>query len=180
MGVLENGDQFPPGHLAEHLAGATPVRVFFRDENGTPTAYRLEDVLPGRRPATTPVGAATPRSPDRAELVLADDALERAAHDPVASTVNTHGSVRMPHSFDRLDRLELVVRVEDRLEAALGVGELVRLDVDERDVVRGVGRDRLDPVEGRAALRALAERRASRTRARTARCAASASSTVSS
>ena len=46
MGVLENGDQFPPNHLAEHLAGGTRVRVFFRDENGTPTAYRIEDVLP--------------------------------------------------------------------------------------------------------------------------------------
>ena len=46
MGVLENGDQFPPNHLAEHLAGGTRVRVFFRDENGMPTAYRIEDVLP--------------------------------------------------------------------------------------------------------------------------------------
>ena len=45
MGNLENGDQFPPNHLAEHLAGSTKVRVFFRDENGTPTAYRIEDVL---------------------------------------------------------------------------------------------------------------------------------------
>jgi hypothetical protein len=44
MGTLENGDQFPPNHLAEHLAGGTRVRVFFRDENGTPTAYRIEDV----------------------------------------------------------------------------------------------------------------------------------------
>jgi len=46
MGTLEIGDQFPPNHLAEHLAGGTRVRVFFRDENGTPTAYRIEDVLP--------------------------------------------------------------------------------------------------------------------------------------
>jgi hypothetical protein len=46
MGTLENGDQFPPNHLAEHLAGGTRIRVFFRDENGTPTAYRIEDVLP--------------------------------------------------------------------------------------------------------------------------------------
>jgi hypothetical protein len=45
MGDLENGDRFPPNHLAEHLAGSTPVRVFFRDENGTLTAYRIEDVL---------------------------------------------------------------------------------------------------------------------------------------
>lgn len=46
MGTLENGDQFPPNHLSEHLAGGTRIRVFFRDENGTPTAYRIEDVLP--------------------------------------------------------------------------------------------------------------------------------------
>ena len=46
MGTLENGDQFPPNHLAEHLAGGSRVRVFFRDENGTPTAYRIEDVVP--------------------------------------------------------------------------------------------------------------------------------------
>ena len=43
IGVLENGAQFPPGHLAEHMANASAVRVFFRDENGTLVAYRLED-----------------------------------------------------------------------------------------------------------------------------------------
>jgi hypothetical protein len=45
MGPLENATQFPPNHIAEHLAGSTKVKVFFRDEGGTPTAYRIEDVL---------------------------------------------------------------------------------------------------------------------------------------
>jgi hypothetical protein len=43
MGTLENAVDFPPNHLAEHLAASTRIRVFFRDENGVPTAYRLED-----------------------------------------------------------------------------------------------------------------------------------------
>jgi hypothetical protein len=43
IGVLENGDQFPPGHLAEHLATSAPVRVYFRSEGGDLVAYRLED-----------------------------------------------------------------------------------------------------------------------------------------
>ncbi len=43
IGVLENGAQFPPGHLAEHMANASPVRVFFRDEGGQLVVYRLED-----------------------------------------------------------------------------------------------------------------------------------------
>ena len=43
IGILENGAQFPPGHLAEHMANASPVRVFFRDEGGQLVVYRLED-----------------------------------------------------------------------------------------------------------------------------------------
>jgi hypothetical protein len=44
IGILENGDQFPPGHLAEHMANASPVRVWFRDDGaGNLVAYRLED-----------------------------------------------------------------------------------------------------------------------------------------
>ena len=43
IGILENGAQFPPGHLAEHMANASPVRVFFRDEGGHLVVYRLED-----------------------------------------------------------------------------------------------------------------------------------------
>jgi hypothetical protein len=43
IGVLENGAQFPPGHLAEHMAMSSPVRVFFRDDGGTHVVYRIED-----------------------------------------------------------------------------------------------------------------------------------------
>jgi hypothetical protein len=43
IGVLENGAAFPPGHLAEHMSGSTPVRVFFRDEDGARVVYRIED-----------------------------------------------------------------------------------------------------------------------------------------
>ncbi len=44
IGILENGDQFPPGHLAEHMANTSPVRVFFRDDgSGNLVVYRLED-----------------------------------------------------------------------------------------------------------------------------------------
>ena len=43
IGELENGDEFPPGHLTEHLAAASPVLVFFREENGELVVYRIED-----------------------------------------------------------------------------------------------------------------------------------------
>ena len=43
IGVLENGTEFPPGHLAEHMATSSAVRVSFRDENGSRVVYRLED-----------------------------------------------------------------------------------------------------------------------------------------
>jgi hypothetical protein len=43
MGTLENGDEFPPGHLAEHMASADPILVFFRPTDGKLVVYRLED-----------------------------------------------------------------------------------------------------------------------------------------
>lgn len=43
IGSLENGAEFPPGHLAEHLATASPVRVFFRETGGARVVYRIED-----------------------------------------------------------------------------------------------------------------------------------------
>ena len=46
MGTLENGAEFPPNHLAEHLAGSTSVRVFFRRVGGEDVVYRLEDSEP--------------------------------------------------------------------------------------------------------------------------------------
>ena len=43
IGTLENGNVFPPGHLAEHQSFATPIRVWYRTENGDRVAFRLED-----------------------------------------------------------------------------------------------------------------------------------------
>jgi hypothetical protein len=43
IGILENGAQFPPGHLAEHLATAAPVKVWFRADGGALVVYRIED-----------------------------------------------------------------------------------------------------------------------------------------
>jgi hypothetical protein len=43
VGQLENGVQFPPGHLSEHVATAVPILVTYRDENGARVAVRLED-----------------------------------------------------------------------------------------------------------------------------------------
>jgi hypothetical protein len=47
IGVLENGVEFPPGHLAEHMATSSPIRVFFRDEGGSLVVYRIEDAEQG-------------------------------------------------------------------------------------------------------------------------------------
>lgn len=46
LGPLENGAQFAPGHLSEHQATASPVRVSYRLVNGGPLVYRLEDAPP--------------------------------------------------------------------------------------------------------------------------------------
>ena len=47
LGTLENPTEFPPGHLAEHLASSQPVRVYFRRaEDGGHIVYRLEDAPP--------------------------------------------------------------------------------------------------------------------------------------
>ena len=43
IGDLENGAEFPPGHLVEHQATAQPVRVWYRTEGGDRVAVRLED-----------------------------------------------------------------------------------------------------------------------------------------
>ena len=43
IGVLENGAEFPPGHLVEHQATAQPVRVWYRTDGSTKVAIRLED-----------------------------------------------------------------------------------------------------------------------------------------
>ena len=43
IGTLANGAEFPPGHLAEHLATSSPVRVYFREEGPDVVVYRLEE-----------------------------------------------------------------------------------------------------------------------------------------
>jgi hypothetical protein len=43
MGTLENPSDFSPGHLTEHMATSSPIRVFYRIEGGKPVVYRLED-----------------------------------------------------------------------------------------------------------------------------------------
>ena len=43
IGDLENGAEFPPGHLVEHQATAQPVRVWYRTEGDERVAVRLED-----------------------------------------------------------------------------------------------------------------------------------------
>ena len=45
VGLLENGNVFPPGHLAEHLQALSPVRVFFRLDGNALVVYRLEDAV---------------------------------------------------------------------------------------------------------------------------------------
>ena len=42
LGELENGTEFPPGHLGEHIATAVPVLVTYREENGERVVVRLE------------------------------------------------------------------------------------------------------------------------------------------
>ncbi|HUG30624.1 MAG TPA: hypothetical protein VMQ65_08965 [Candidatus Limnocylindria bacterium] len=55
LGPLENASEFSPSHLSEHFATSEPIRAYFRLENGSPVAYRLEDAPP---PASATPGAA--------------------------------------------------------------------------------------------------------------------------
>ena len=43
LALLENGTEFPPGHLLEHSVTAQPVRVWYRTVDGVDQAIRLED-----------------------------------------------------------------------------------------------------------------------------------------
>lgn len=56
IGVLENGAQFPPGHLLEHAATGVKVVVTYRQQNGELVAIRIDDA-PGA-PTTAPSPAA--------------------------------------------------------------------------------------------------------------------------
>ena len=43
LGNLDNAADFAPGHLAEHMAAADPVLVYFRVDNGALVVYHLDD-----------------------------------------------------------------------------------------------------------------------------------------
>ena len=43
IGRLENGAEFPPGHLAEHQATVTAIRVFYRRDGDARVVFRMED-----------------------------------------------------------------------------------------------------------------------------------------
>ena len=43
IGQLDNGVEFPPGHLAEHQASLEPVLVYFKVDDGRLVVYHLED-----------------------------------------------------------------------------------------------------------------------------------------
>jgi hypothetical protein len=45
--ALENEVEFPPGHLAEHVASSSPVVVTYRDEGGRHLAIRIVDAPAG-------------------------------------------------------------------------------------------------------------------------------------
>jgi hypothetical protein len=55
IGVLENGAQFPPGHLLEHRATGVKIVVTYRQGNGELVAIRLDDA-----PGASPVGSSAP------------------------------------------------------------------------------------------------------------------------
>ena len=45
IGTLENGAQFPPGHLVEHQSTAQPIRVWYRTQDGVKVAIQLDDAI---------------------------------------------------------------------------------------------------------------------------------------
>lgn len=62
IGTLENGAEFPPGHLAEHQATAEPVRVSFRVEGSRLVVYRIDDAG-GSGPANVPASGSVATTP---------------------------------------------------------------------------------------------------------------------
>jgi hypothetical protein len=59
IGVLENGAEFPPGHLLEHEATGVKVVVTYRRENGELVAIRIDDA-PGAPTAAPSSAGASP------------------------------------------------------------------------------------------------------------------------
>ena len=56
LGTLENATEFSPSHLVEHMASSEPIRAWYRLENGSPVAYRLEDA-PTPSPSPEAIGS---------------------------------------------------------------------------------------------------------------------------
>ena len=114
VGQLENGAQFPPGHLAEHQVDSVPIRVTYRDENGEHVAdpargragrARLAEA--GQAPASISSGAKISSNDALTIAVAADDEDERLRQQAVG--------------VGRRDGLELFASLEHRLELAVDV-----------------------------------------------------------
>ncbi len=54
IGQLENGAQFPPGHLVEHAANSDPILVTFEAQGSQLIAVRLEDASPAATAGPSP------------------------------------------------------------------------------------------------------------------------------
>ncbi len=97
IGTLENGAQFPPGHLVEHQATSAPVKVFYRDVGTAHVAYRIEDA-PISSSRDWP--GAQPRS---ASARSSSASLKTASNDarivPSAPTTKTYGSDNNPKAI---------------------------------------------------------------------------------
>ena len=77
---LENGAQFPPGHLVEHQASAQPVRVWYRTDGGANGG----DPARGRAQVRSRLGqAGADDRQDRVELGRRDRHLVGPLDDPV-------------------------------------------------------------------------------------------------
>lgn len=58
LGRLQNGNVFPPGHLAEHAGNSEPILVTFEAFGPTLLVIRLDDANP--LPTVAPAPSATP------------------------------------------------------------------------------------------------------------------------
>ena len=153
---LENGAEFPPGHLAEHQATASPVRVWYRTEGGVLVAIRAR----GRRALAEAAAGSARRRPATASSSASRRSRPRTSRGRSPRRRPRRSTARRarPHSFVAGAACSWPFASSTGWSWPSDVLQLVRLDVDERHV--GVGRrDRLEPVERRAALRARAELR---------------------
>ena len=59
IGVLENGAQFPPGHLLEHEGTGVRVLVTYHEENGELVAIRMDDAPGAATAGPSPTAASS-------------------------------------------------------------------------------------------------------------------------